>query len=407
VSPQRRLLVLSSGSIEASVEGRNAWDRVRTIRMDGLFGRVEYLFFPTASDRVERAGEGLTLRDVSGTGGDAPSLPGWIPGRIRRLLGGLGRISRLAREFRPHVAVSADPFLTGAIAWRLSRRLGVPWTVHLVSNYRLSYQVSGMNPMPFLPPPAAFLVERAVLSAADRVVVDRRHYAEYALSRGVPPARVRQVPLYPDPVFYRAPTDPGIWSRLDVPDPEPALYVGRLSPEKYPFDLLRCFEEIHRVFGERHLVIVGGGGGSERPFLERATELGLADRIRVVRGLGRRELASAMGACGVLLATHAGKVLQEAALRGACVVAYDYEWHPEVIEDGRTGRLVPYRDPGAMARAAIELLEDRRRAGKMGEELRTWARNHFRPEEAVRALKTVYQELLEPFGEEGKEGGRS
>lgn len=394
---RRRLLVLSSGSIDASIEGRNAWDRLRAIRLGGYFEEIEYLFFPTARERSERPEEGLTVRDISGTTDDPDSGADLFP-RLARLLRGGRRIHDLARDLLPDVVACADPFLSAILAWTLSRRFRVPWTIHLVSNYRLSYEVGGLNPMPFLPPSLTFAVERAAYASADLILPDCGHYAEYSIQRGARRARVHRVPRYADPVFYDTDPDESVWKHLGVADPRPLVYVGRLSPEKYAMELIECFGIVAREIPERQLVVLGGGGPDEEAFLQRGCELGLSDRIRIVRGLDREQLAVAMGSCGVLLAPHAGYALLEGGLVGAPVVAYDYEWHPELIADGRTGRLVPYRDPEAMARAALELLRRPAEAERLGRALRATARRRHRPEAAEEALREAYVGLLEGRG---------
>lgn len=391
---RRALHVLSSGSIAASVEGRKAWERLRAIGMEGYFDTVEYTFFPAPSDRVERPEAWLTVRDVSGSGGEG------VPGRVGRLLACFREVHRIADDLRPDVVGCVDPFLSGLAAWTVARRFRVPWTLHLVSNYRLSFEVGGLNPMPYLPPLLTFAVEKGVLRSSDLVLADCRHYAEYAVERSARPRRVRTVPRYADPVFYRTEPDPGIWDRLDVPDPSPLVYVGRLGPEKYALELLETFVHVAREMPDRHLVVLGGGGPLEEEVLGRAAGAGVEGRIRIVRGLERPDLASAMGASGALLATHAGYALLEAALVGAPIVAYDYEWHPELVDDGRTGRLVPYRDPGAMARAALDLLGDPATARSLGRAARERARREYSPRASVRAQRDAYRWVLE-----GRSGG--
>lgn len=48
------------------------------------------------------------------------------------------------------------------------------------------------------------------------------------------------------------------------------------------------------------------------------------------------------------------------------VIATDVNAIPELVKDGETGILVPPKDPEALAKGILELLEDREKAKRMG-----------------------------------------
>ncbi len=388
----RRLLVVSSGSWEASILGRNALGRLLTIRETGLFDEVDYVFFPAGVRAFREVEPGFRVHELPGRpDGHAP--PGWRS-RARGVTDGWRELREIARRSPPTVVNSVEPFLSGLLAAALAREAGVPFVATLVSNYRLSWKVGRLNPIPFLPPPLTFAVERHLLGAAARVHVDCHHYAEYAVERGAAGKKLRVIPRYADPVFYETEPDREIWTRVGVADPAPLVYVGRLSPEKYALDLADAFLRVVAHRPSTRLVVLGGGGPDSEPFRARIEAGGAWDRVHLVTGLSRPDLLSAMGTAGALLATHAGYALLEAALAGAPVVAFDYEWHPELIVHGRTGLLVPWRNGTAMGDAALSLLEDGPRARTLAGALRDRARSGYRVEDHVAALTGSYGELL-------------
>ncbi len=68
-----------------------------------------------------------------------------------------------------------------------------------------------------------------------------------------------------------------------------------------------------------------------------------------------------------------GTVLAEAMNAGTPVVATRVGGLSEVVDDGVTGRLVPPRDPGALAEAVLEVLAHRETMGAAGRErARRW-----------------------------------
>jgi glycosyltransferase involved in cell wall biosynthesis len=138
-------------------------------------------------------------------------------------------------------------------------------------------------------------------------------------------------------------------------DPPEVLFVGRLAPEKGIHELAEA---------TRGLNLVVAGDGPLRTLLPDA--LGFVPHEEVERLLAR--------AAVVVLPSHREGLpmaLLEAMAHGRAVVATPVGGIPSLVEDGRTGLLVPPGDAGAL-RAAIErLLADpglRRRLGEAARE---------------------------------------
>jgi glycosyltransferase involved in cell wall biosynthesis len=79
-------------------------------------------------------------------------------------------------------------------------------------------------------------------------------------------------------------------------------------------------------------------------------------------------------------------VIMEALAHRLPVVATDVCGIPEVVEDGVTGRLVPQRDPGALADAIMDLAADRDRALVLAEAGRQRVAAMFDPQTNTRAI---------------------
>ena len=167
------------------------------------------------------------------------------------------------------------------------------------------------------------------------------------------------------------------------------LWVGRLQPWKGVDIALRALQEIPRA----HLMIVGDG--ETRADLERlAQELGLAERVRFLGALPRERLPSIYAAADLLLATSFasetfGIGLVEAQACGLPVVASRFGGFPEVIDEGRTGLLVPPRDPVALAAAVRSLLDDPARRHALAAAAPGWAAQ-FSWSAVVDRIEAVY-----------------
>ncbi|MGH2876936.1 MAG: glycosyltransferase [Solirubrobacteraceae bacterium] len=132
-----------------------------------------------------------------------------------------------------------------------------------------------------------------------------------------------------------------------------------LRPEKRIDLLLEAFSQVRSQVPDAQLVIAGDG--ECRPALERqANDLGL---LRAVHFLGARsDVDSVLRTADVcaLSSDREGSPLLvfECMANRTPIVATAVGGVPDVIEDGRTGILVPRRDPDAMARGLIALLTD-------------------------------------------------
>jgi glycosyltransferase involved in cell wall biosynthesis len=90
-----------------------------------------------------------------------------------------------------------------------------------------------------------------------------------------------------------------------------------------------------------------------------------------------------------------GFVCKEAMAAGRGVVASGGSGMAEIIEDGRTGRLAPPRNSGALARALLEMLSDPARRMEMGRAAREHVSDAFSPNVIAPLQEASYRRALE------------
>jgi glycosyltransferase involved in cell wall biosynthesis len=86
--------------------------------------------------------------------------------------------------------------------------------------------------------------------------------------------------------------------------------------------------------------------------------------------------------------------LIEAAAAGRAIITCDCPGARETVDPGRSGLLVPPRDPQALARALAELAADTERRRAMGRAGRARAENLFAKDRIIDQTLEVYAELL-------------
>jgi glycosyltransferase involved in cell wall biosynthesis len=180
----------------------------------------------------------------------------------------------------------------------------------------------------------------------------------------------------------------------DAEDEAPGylLFVGRLRIRKGVEVLLEALQP-----GMRLLI---AGDGEHRAALERkAAELGINPQIRFLGRCGAGRVRRLLNGAAALVvpSTYEGMplVVLEAMEAGIPVVASRVSGIPEVVEDGRTGWLVPPEDPRALAAALNEVLERPEEARRRGEEGRRRVDERFRPRNAAAAwMRAVLGERM-------------
>jgi glycosyltransferase involved in cell wall biosynthesis len=102
-----------------------------------------------------------------------------------------------------------------------------------------------------------------------------------------------------------------------------------------------------------------------------------------------------MHTADVIVSPLTGRALIEAALSGTPVVAYDVEWHRELIRNHDTGLLVPYRDYAAMATAILWVFDHPGEAGTLGAHARAAALEQFHPRKLLREEIACFERVLQ------------
>ena len=185
----------------------------------------------------------------------------------------------------------------------------------------------------------------------------------------------------------------------DEPGPPPVeprlICVGRLVPIKGHETLLRAFAEARRVVPELELGLAGEG--PLRTGLEELSrELDLEPHVRFLGRVSPIAPAYERAALVVVpsLGEGFGMTALEAAERGRAVIASDIGGLPEIVEDRRTGLLVPPGDPDAFAAAIVELAANGALASEMGRAARERALREFSLDRCADRIDALYRSAL-------------
>lgn len=245
--------------------------------------------------------------------------------------------------------------------------------------------------------PPAPLVGRWALARSARVVAISQRIAHGLAEAGVPQQKIACVPSAVDPAPFAQPA-----ARADLvracglrDDDVIVAVVAQLAEHKGHRYLLDALPAIAAAVPNVRVVFFGRGALG--PALSaQAESLGVADRL-VMAGF-RTDLPALLGAVDAVVhpatSEGLGVALLEAAAARRPIVASATGGIPEIVEDGRTGLLVPPRDSAALAQAVIRVLSEPELARRLGEAAHAHVAGRHSVQAMVAGNLAVYREVL-------------
>lgn len=326
--------------------------------------------------------------EARGTVVDVPAIP--MPGGRGEYKLGRGLPTRPRRDleaFDPHlVHVSAPEFLGhAAVTW--ARRRGVPVVATVHTRFETYFQYYGLS----LVQPLIVAILRRFYNRADRVLVPTPSMATVIRDFGV----TTPISLWGRGVNHRRfhPDARDLaWRRsLGIADDEVTIgFLGRLVLEKG----LGVFADVLArldALGVRHRVLVVGKGPARDWFAARVPQAAFAG-FQSGDDLGRA-VASMDLLFNPSVTETWGQVTSEAMAAGVPVVAARATGAVDLLEDGRTGFLVPPADLDGYAAAIARLVGDPALRAAMGKAAHEHAQG-FRWDSANGAVLQTYREVL-------------
>lgn len=179
------------------------------------------------------------------------------------------------------------------------------------------------------------------------------------------------------------------------------LFFGVISPSKGLPDLIEAFA----LAAQRSTAILVVAGYPSKyvnisDIQDQINELGIAERVILdARYIPNEEISELMELATVVVfpyrsSTQSG-ALQVAYVFGRPVITTSVGGLPEVVEEGKSGFLVPPRSPQALAEKMIKLVSDHALAARMGTYARHLSETRFSWEPIGRRVLAVYARLVE------------
>jgi glycosyltransferase involved in cell wall biosynthesis len=305
-----------------------------------------------------------------------------------------------------------DTYLTGYAGIRLKRHRNIPLVVtpHGEDIHVIPEIGFGVRLDPRLEPKVTRTLEEADILTAISAAVETS-----LLDAGAGREKIRRIPNGVDVKRFQQSASTDVHKRFRIPEgSRPILTVGNYYPRKGFEVLVRSMPTILAREPRAHLVIVGGNTEIMRPLIG---ELGLYESVTLTGSIswsigsnGKRaqgvqvepdHLADLYRASEVYVsagmsdgAEGLSLALLDAMATELPIVATDISGNRDIIQQGKSGFLVPPSDPQRLAEAVIQLLGDSDLKSSMGAKAAEIV-SKYEWTQVARQYVAVYEEAIE------------
>ncbi len=290
--------------------------------------------------------------------------------------------------------VHANYWLSGVAGHRIKHERGLPLVTTFHTLARVKAEGGDHEPL------GRERAEAEIIGCADAIAVScPQEEEQFRRLYGDPPGRIEIAAPGVEHAFFTPGDRNGARHALGLGAGPVLLFVGRIQPLKGVDVALQALAALDRP--DATLLVVGGASGVEGDHEVARVhglvdDLGLRSQVRFVPPQPHHILSTYYRAADAVWVPSRsesfGLVALEAAACGIPVIASAVGGLLSLVDHGRTGFLVPGRDPELFARHTAQLLAHPDMAAEMGVDAASRAR-HYTWSFAAARLRRVYTDV--------------
>ncbi len=316
---------------------------------------------------LEESIDGFTFHRTPASAGVAQSSS--PPALLRQMAATRSRLADLIRMHKPDVVHAHSPILDVFPALWAGRRAGVPVVYEVRALWEDAATDHGTTSERSVRYKLSRWLETLAVRNADHVTTICEGLRREIGTRGVPDDRITVIPNAVDVDDFRMDgvADAQLRASLGLTGKTVLGFAGSFYGYEGLDVLLDAFARLAARDPALGLLLLGGGP-QEAALRERASRLGLSERVVFTGRVPHREVARYYDLIDALVYPRRSMRLTElvtplkpleAMAQGRIVLASDVGGHRELVRDGETGFLFPAGDADALAQAIATALERR------------------------------------------------
>jgi glycosyltransferase involved in cell wall biosynthesis len=280
------------------------------------------------------------------------------------------------------------------LAYKMARKQGKKFILHNHGSL-MGYKsfVKGWKKWPYL---AYDIFHKNIALDADAVIVNTKQESDEAVAFGVPKNKIHIIPVGIDAELYTP--RPRTWKELRL------LFVGRISRDRNITPVIRAVKILADKGTDVKLRIVGeavkrtetekGDYYSELKALVK--ELKLEKKVSFEGAKYGAELREYYLTSDIFVYTslweNFGQTILEAAAAGLPLICTPVGVALDLIEEGKTGKIVGFEDEKGVAKAMLKFKDEDKRK-KAAEKIRNKIKDEFNWQKIIESYLKIYQVL--------------
>lgn len=266
---------------------------------------------------------------------------------------------------------ATEPYIDGLFVYLLGNITGVSYCVSLHADYDKIYEINkNLIPMFFGSIKLTKMLGQFVLSHTQMVLPISNYLMQYAIRNGAAPESIRIIPHGVNISKFQRKPSVQFKNHLGFEGKKLIVYAGRLSKEKYIYDIIESAKNIVNKCPNAIFLLIGDG--PEKYALSKLIqEYNLEKNVILMGFLSNENVIEIESIADVNICPLAGFSLIEAGLSGNPVIAYNVEWHSELVINGESGFLIDKGDFDTLADSIMTVFKNPELGKKMGEKMKT------------------------------------
>lgn len=303
---------------------------------------------------------------------------------------------KIAKDYKINMIRANDPYWMGVWAYISSRILSIPFCVSIHADHEKRHELDRNISMSkvFGSTYLSELLESFIYKQSNLVLPIRESLKKKIVGRNIQAEKVMVIPHGIDLNIFDAPYTGNLLDKLPfVGERKVISFVGRLSKENYIDDIIQAVE-ILLVRRSDFVLVIAGGGIEEKALKEKISLSPLLKKHVFFAGfLPRKECYEVRKISYLSLCLMGGFSLIEACAAARPVIAYDVEWHYELVNSS-TGFLLKEKDIEGIVKSLDYIFDHPQEAESMGMQARLLIENNHTKTLSEQLKINAYSKLL-------------
>lgn len=289
---------------------------------------------------------------------------------------------------------ATDPYYMGLIAFYYSKVLKIPFVVSVHSDYDKGAELGGQTFKILNSREIAKKIENFTYKKADLILpisyyLKKKIIDEYCIDSN-------KIHIFHHGISFEKFDNINylnIKRKFNIEKPYLIGYVSRLSKEKHCLDILYITKKLLKI--REDFFILVAGNGQEYSYMDKFIKKNKLEKNIKILGFQSKDIVfNIRKQSNINICFLDGFSLIEACAAGNPVLAYDTEWHSELVQDSLSGFLIKENDIEDMVEKINYILNNEKMLREMGKNARELAFKNHNIQNTIKQKQNIFKKVI-------------